>query len=136
MKKLILTLSLSLVLMASLSWAQEADEHTPDYCAKNNANVCAHLGHMSGLTSTTEGHFVVHVSKTEGFETQDMDVKLMMHMGHHSHGSAPVKLTQFAPNKYKVDNAWFVMTGLWSVDLTFKLNGQVYDISIPVEIKN
>lgn len=120
--------------LSQIAFAQ--DDHTPDYCAVNNIDVCAHAGHMENFTSQGESKFVVHVSKSFGKAVEQMDVKLMMEMGNgHSHGTAPVQLTQFAPNKFKVDKAYFVMSGQWTIQLFFKIDGQIYNILIPVVIK-
>lgn len=65
---------------------------------------------------------------------QNVKVDLWMQMGNHGHGSAPVQLTSLSNNKYKVENAWFVMKGEWQVRVDFEIAGQVYKLKLPVQI--
>ncbi len=48
---------------------------------------------------------------------------LSLGMGHHGHGSAPVKVTKIGTGRYRVEDAVFVMDGMWSIDLMIKQPG-------------
>lgn len=129
-------LAIAFVLSSLTLWANEDEGHTAEYCAVGATEVCAHLGHMEGFTSQVESHFVAHITKSLNTEVKDLKVELIMHMENgHSHGSAPVQVTEFGPNHFKVDQAYFVMAGRWVVELKFNIAGNDYLIEIPVDIK-
>ena len=131
MKKVLFVALLSLGIMAHAD-----DDHTPNYCSAVQTNVCAHLGHMTALNTRDEVQFVAHVMTPNDQQISDLKIDLWMDMGGHGHGSSPVTITQFGPNKYKVSEAYFVMTGTWLVRLTFNFNGQKQQINIPLQVQN
>ncbi len=108
-------------------------DHSETVCSKLDANVCAHLGHMTKLNSSDEVQFVSHVMTPANQPISDMKVDLWMpSMGH---GSSPVKLASIGVNKYKVSEAFFIMTGEWQVRMTFTFNKVKHQINIPVTVE-
>lgn len=134
MKKLILASLFVIGFSAQAQHAQD-DDHTPNYCSAVQTNVCAHLGHMTALNTTDEAQFVAHLLTPSDVQVSDLKIELWMDMGGHGHPGAPVTVTQFGVNKYKVTEAYFSMSGTWLVRLNFSFNGQKQQISIPLTIK-
>ena len=115
--------------------AQALDEtHSQVVCAANNSQICAHLGFLTALNTQTEAKFYAHITAPQGQEVKDLKVSLWMEMAGHGHGAAPVDVTSVEFNKYKVENAWFVMAGTWQVQLRFQIGSEAYLISIPVSV--
>lgn len=123
----------SAALMLSLpAFADNGHTHTPNVCSTKNPDVCAHLGIYGELKSTVANQFIVDIMTPDGSAFTNLKVVLWMpDMGH---GSSPVSLQDVGNNHYLVTNAWFVMTGQWTVKLNFDFNGENLDIEIPVEI--
>lgn len=134
MKKLVLA-SLFVVGLSVQAQQAQDDDHTPNYCSAVQTTVCAHLGHMTALNTTDEVQFVAHVMTPSDVQVTDLKVELWMEMGSHSHPGSPVTLTQFGVNKYRVTEAYFVMSGTWTVRLTFNFDGQKQQINIPLTVK-
>lgn len=127
MKTLIALLILSLL-------STQAVAHHDNHCSKNEIPACAHLMHEAPFTTTTEGEFIIHFA--ENVEVSDLKVVLWMNMSNgHGHGSAPVEIIELGHNMYRVQNAWFVMTGTWLVNISLTVNHQTHEISIPVQVK-
>jgi hypothetical protein len=124
---------LSAALMLSLpTFADNGHTHTPNVCSTKNPDVCAHLGIYGELKSSVANQFIVDIMTPDGSAFTNLKVVLWMpDMGH---GSSPVSLQDVGNNHYLVTNAWFVMTGQWTVKLNFDFNGENLDIEIPVEI--
>jgi len=121
-----------------LSLPTFAHEHSEELCSSLNPAVCAHLGFLTPLNSTSEGEFMVHV--TDPTPVQNLEVELWMEMeGGHGHGSAPVEWKAVGSNRFHVTNVWFVMLGVWQVRVSFDRpseNGmQRHHLSFPVMIK-
>lgn len=121
---------------ASASPATEAappnsHKHSQTVCVENDT-VCAHLGFMTPLNSSTEAKFMAHVMVNGDVEVKDWKVVLWMPaMGH---GSRPVTLTPMDKTKVKVEKAFFIMPGDWVVRLSFSIDAHAYQIEIPVNI--
>jgi hypothetical protein len=109
-------------------------DHSEDVCSTLNPAVCAHLGHMTKVNSTDEVQFVTHVMTPQNKAISNLKVDLWMQMGNHGHGSSPVKLTQFATNKFRVTEAYFVMTGQWLVRVSFDYENQTHKLAFPVTV--
>ena len=122
------------MMLSFVAMAHDGD-HSPDVCSALNPKVCAHLGHMTKLNSTDEVQFVAHVETPQNKAITNLKLDLWMQMGHHGHGSSPVKLTQLTTNKYRVTEAYFVMTGTWLVRLSFQFENQTHNIQIPVVVE-
>lgn len=69
-------------------------------------------------------------------QAQITDLKLVLWMPTHNHGSSPVDVNQVGVNKYHVTNAFFVMPGEWIVRATFEVAGKSHKLEIPVLIAN
>ena len=124
-------LAIGLVTFALNAFAAGDGDHSETVCSALDANVCAHLGHMTKLDSSSEVQFVAHVMVAQ--QVADMNVVLWMPaMGH---GSSPVKLTLTGLNYYQVSQAYFIMPGNWEVKMSFSLNGVKHQITIPVNVE-
>ncbi|MGZ3690492.1 MAG: FixH family protein [Pseudobdellovibrio sp.] len=124
-------IAVALLCFGLQAFAQDGGDHSQTVCSALDANVCAHLGHMTKLDSSGEAQFVAHVMVAQ--QVSDMSVVLWMpEMGH---GSSPVKLELFGLNKYKVTQAYFIMPGTWEVRLSFTLNGVKHNLAIPVNVE-
>lgn len=55
-------------------------------------------------------------------------------MGHHGHGSSPLKVTPLAPLEFDITQAYFVMKGLWQVRVSYTLGSVTERLIIPVMI--
>jgi hypothetical protein len=121
------------VISMFLGFSAFAEDHTPNFCSVKNENVCAHLGHFTGLTSSTEAQFMFHASTPNN--EQMTDLKLDLWMPDMGHGSAPLKFEEMDVNLYKVTNAYFMMSGEWLVRASFKLGETAHQIQIPVTVK-
>jgi hypothetical protein len=123
---------MSLFLFFSGFSAGAGDNHSANVCSVINAEVCAHLGHMTSFSSKAEVQFVAHIMAPQNQQVSDTQIDLWMpDMGH---GSSPLSVKQFGVNKYNVTKAYFVMSGLWLVRLKFSLAGEKHQIEIPVNI--
>lgn len=122
------------VLFSFVAVASDGD-HSEDVCSTLNTAVCAHLGHMTKVNSTDEVQFVTHVTTPQNKAISNLKVDLWMQMGNHGHGSSPVKLTQLATNKYRVTEAYFVMTGSWLVRVTFQYENQTHKLVFPITVE-
>jgi hypothetical protein len=121
---------LAILFIFNFAWA--SDDHSVEVCSTKNVNACGHIGHMSGMTSSGEAQFVVHLTIPDDVQVTDLNIVLWM--PEMCHGSSPVEFTQFGVNKYKVTQAFFVMPGNWVVRVNFKLEGEEHQIEIPIEI--
>jgi hypothetical protein len=123
---------LALFMLFSGFSAMADDNHSANVCSVKNAEVCAHLGHMTSFSSKAEVQFVAHIMVPQNQQVSDIKIDLWMpDMGH---GTSPVTVKQFAVNKYNVTKAFFVMSGLWLVRLKFSVGGEKHQIEIPVNI--
>ncbi|MFP5520210.1 MAG: FixH family protein [Bdellovibrionia bacterium] len=82
--------------------------------------VCALISFPAAPQVNVDSPFQLSFTDTEGnpVEPQGLFVDLWMDMGHHSHGSAPVKIEQKSPYEFVVSNVYFVMRGLWAIRVT------------------
>ncbi len=128
-------LLLVFVTIFAATFAQAAGhegEHSATVCSKLNANVCAHIGHMSGMTSATESQFVVHAMTPQNAAITLQSIDLWMpDMGH---GSSPLEIAQIDVNKYSIKKAYFVMPGAWLVRVKFAFEGSMHQLDIPMNI--
>ena len=121
------------LLIANFAFAE--GDHSEDVCSSVNPAVCAHLGHMTKVSTSEEVRFVAHVMTPQNAAITNFKLDLWMDMGGHGHGSSPVKITPFAVNKYRITDAYFVMAGRWLVRMTFDFEGQAHSIQIPVIVE-
>lgn len=127
-----------LVLMGVLgfnvfSYAQtEDDNHTPDVCTNASPQVCVHLGHFTAFNTTDEARFIVHIMTPQNVPVDHVAVDLWMPSA--GHGSSPVAVSQVDENHYRVQQAYFVMSGQWLVRVRFILEGVTYQLSVPVDV--
>ena len=112
--------------------------HTPEVCAANSRELCAHLGFKAEPNSTDATEFMLHfmpAASLDPKEIKNVAVSLWMDMGGHSHGSSPVTLKMIDFIRYTVSEAYFVMPGEWQVKVGFEYLGTAHEIVIPVEVK-
>lgn len=139
MKNILLTF-VSLFIYTNLSFAQQSTghEHSETICAKEEPQLCLHLGFHSNLNTEDPAEFMVHFTSPAAMvnEIGQLNVELWMDMGHgHGHGAPPVTLTKKAPGYYKVTDAYFMMAGTWIIQVKFDYKGQLLQINVPVTIK-
>ena len=123
----------SIFMLATLVFSASSfadGDHTPDVCSTADKEVCAHIGHMSGMKTKVEGKFLVHITapKIENF-------KMDLWMPDHKHGTSPVTVTPKGKNKFEITKAEFSMPGKWHARLTFDSNKKPHAIEIPLDIK-
>jgi hypothetical protein len=104
-------------------------------CTESEPIVCAEIVFVNTPNTTDEGEFSLVLNSSNHEVLQNVKVDLWMQMGNHGHGSAPLQLTNVADNTYKVENAWFVMTGKWQVRVDFTVAGQSLRLKLPVLIQ-
>jgi len=129
----ILTITAAIFLSLTVN-AQQLKEHkgihTPNVCVENT-NVCAHLMFPKAPNSSDESQFIVHFMTQETIK----NVNVMLWMPDMGHGSAPVTLNALDPVHYKISQAFFIMPGLWEVQVSFEINNELQQIKIPVNIQ-
>jgi|GEM_PF-2859983 hypothetical protein len=96
--------------------------------------LCANISSEVDFTTTSEGRFLLKLKATEGGDIQLNKVDLWMQMGHHGHGSSPLKVTLVSPLEYDITKAYFVMKGLWQVRVSYTQDGVSERLIIPVMI--
>jgi hypothetical protein len=129
-----LTVSLSFL---AIEPAHAHTHHTQDVCSVEQPAVCAHLGYDKEPNTADAWGFMLH------FQSPQLDpsllsqvaVKLWMDMGHHSHGSSPVSLTEKSQTHYLVEDAYFPMSGPWQVKVSFQYEGKKAELIVPVEVE-
>lgn len=124
-------------LLLSVVGYAEDHSHTPPVCAADQEEVCLHLGIHGDLIANQEVKFMVHflVANEVAAKLSDLTVELWMDMGEgHGHGSSPVTITEKAPGKYVVTDAYFLMAGEWQVKVGYNFEGQHHEIIVPVII--
>ena len=123
---------LSLAFIAvSISFA-DGGEHTADFCSPSDKKVCAHIGHMSGMKTKGEAEFMVDILLPK--EVSNFKVDLWM--PEHNHGTAPVVVSPYKTNKYKIKKALFTMAGKWHARLSFDQGKTTHKIEIPLTIND
>lgn len=95
---------------------------------------CANISSEADFTTATEGRFLLKIKTTESGDVQLNKVDLWMQMGHHGHGSSPLKVTPLAPLEFDITKAYFVMKGLWQVRVSYTLGQVTERLIIPVMI--
>lgn len=92
------------------------------------ANLCAQIKFVKDISRKYSSDFVLSFMKDgkKVLPTQELNIFLWMKMNGHEHGSTKVKLTKKA-DEYLVEDVWFLMTGLWHVNIELRQNGKVFD---------
>ena len=121
-------LILSLLILSLNSFAFEGR-----VCSQQTT-FCANISSDVDFTTTSEGRFLLKLKATEGGDLQLNKVDLWMQMGHHGHGSSPLKVTPLSALEYDITKAYFVMKGLWQVRVTYTQDGVTERLIIPVMI--
>jgi hypothetical protein len=110
---------------------KHGDDHTADVCSAADAKVCAHIGHMSGMTAKTDLSFLVHITAPKTVSGFTMD----LWMPEHGHGTNdPIVITPDSANKFKITKANFSMPGKWVARLSFDIDKTNHKIEIPLEV--
>lgn len=142
MKKTVLFLAslfTALSFQSALAHGEDSSEHNklcPVFFPL--ANICAQVEFTRGPVSDDEAQFLVkfydHASAHGEHVMVDpagLKVDLWMNMGHHGHGSSPVKVVKQSTGIYFVSEAYFVMPGRWTIRV-FSNNEQA---EFPVDVK-
>lgn len=129
-----------MILSSGYSFAQQMSghEHSDTICAKEEPQLCLHLGFHSELNTEDAAEFMVHFTSPAAMVNQigQLNVEMWMDMGEgHGHGAPPVTLTKKAPGYYKVTDAYFMMAGTWIIQVKFDYNGKLVQINVPVTIQ-
>lgn len=103
------------------------------------ADVCAEVEFTKGPFDGDESQFLVRFFDHKSahgehvmVDPQNLKIDLWMNMGNHGgHGSAPVKIVKQAQGVYFVSEAYFVMSGRWSV--RFFVDGEQADLIVDVK---
>jgi hypothetical protein len=106
--------------------------------------LCAHLEFLNPPVKSTSNAFVVTFTKLNSTATKtgpleipfgEVDVVLMMNMGHHGHGTSPVTVNTYGDGVYYVTKGNFTMPGSWEVRLSITGLRGGDDVSIPVTVR-
>lgn len=124
MKSLIIALALAL---SAPSFANVCSQAT---------KVCVNYQAETTFTTGQEGRFQLFLESSDEKEVSLVKADLWMQMGHHGHGSSPLKITQIAPGHFDVTKAYFVMKGTWQIRVTYAQEGQQETLIIPVTIRD
>lgn len=92
------------------------------------ANLCAQMKFVKDISRKHSSDFVLTFTKDgkKVLPTQELNIFLWMKMNGHEHGSTKVKLTKKA-DEYLVEDVWFLMTGLWHVNIELRQDEKVFD---------
>lgn len=124
-----------LIFSAFVSAQGFAQSAVQKVCTSYSSDTCMSVKFMEEPNSVDEAKFQLKIWSPNNEVAQNVGLDLWMQMGNHGHGSAPVQLTSIADNNYHVENAWFVMKGEWQLRVSFEIAGQVYQLKLPVQIK-
>lgn len=103
-----------------------------------SADLCAEILFQKGPTEGDESQFLVkfyeHTSAHGDHvmvDPQNLKIDLWMNMGHHGHGSSPVKIVKQDVGVYFVSEAYFVMSGRWDVRLFANGEQAAFSVDVP-----
>lgn len=107
-------------------------------CSKQASTVCVELRSVKQFNTKDEGKFVLEVKGLAASQIRKVRVDLWMDVctTNSAHGSAPVAITSISPNQYRIENAWFVMPGMWLIKTIVETNSGNLLIEVPVFIAN
>lgn len=139
--KLIGSIILGLALIiAGLLFSANARAHADAACPVyfKTADLCASVEFTKGPSDSEESQFLVKFyehasahSEHTMVDPQNLKVDLWMNMGHHGHGSGPVKVVKQDQGTYFVSEAYFVMSGRWQIRLF--VNGEKGEFNVDVK---
>lgn len=98
--------------------------------------VCVDYQTDRDFSTNQEGRFQLFLTSSDQKDVGLVKADLWMQMGHHGHGSSPLKITQMAPGHFDVTKAYFVMKGTWQIRVTYAQEGQQETLIIPVTIRD
>jgi hypothetical protein len=129
--------SFLLATLVQVPLAAAHTHHSDEICSANQPAVCAHLGYELEPNASDEWKFMLHFQSPtlDSALLSNVAVKLWMDMGHHSHGSSPVTVTQKDPVHFLVEEAYFPMRGPWQIKVNYSYDGQSGELVIPVIVK-
>jgi len=122
---------IALTLLSSLALA--ADKH--DGVCSEATKVCAVYHTDAPFTTSGESRFSLFLTASDQTEVTLVKADLWMQMGHHGHGSAPLKITPLAAGEFDVTNAYFVMKGTWQIRVTYQQGATRETLVIPVTVR-
>lgn len=125
---------LFLVIVTLLSFSGVVSAAEEGICSQST-KVCASYHTEIPFTTKQEGRFSLFLKSSDQKEVTFVKADLWMQMGSHGHGSAPLKITPVAPNEFDITKAHFVMKGAWQIRVTYKQDGVLETLIIPVMIK-
>ncbi|KHD89656.1 MAG: serine protease spb1 [Bdellovibrio sp. ArHS] len=127
-------------IIAGLLYSANARAHVEATCPVyfQTADLCAAIEFTKGPFHGEESQFLVkfyehHSAGSEPvmIDPQNLKVDLWMNMGHHGHGSGPVKVVKQDQGTYYVSEAYFVMAGRWQIRLF--VNGEKAEFNVDVK---
>ncbi|MGE3610572.1 MAG: FixH family protein [Bacteriovoracaceae bacterium] len=127
------SLLLGTLLAVSLSsWASVEKS----VCSQTS-QVCASIKSDLDFSSEdeVENRFELTLNSKDGKKAELVKIDLWMQMGHHGHGSSPLKVTAVSEGVYDITKAYFMMRGTWQVRVTYKLEGAQETLIVPVIAK-
>jgi len=135
-KMLALFFTLGALFAVSSAGAVERSTACPIPFSQNN--LCADIEFAKGPFNGDESQFIVRfftagsaAGERNFVDAQNLKVDLWMNMGHHGHGSSPVKVVHQSTGTYYVSEAYFVMAGRWNIRLF--VNGEQSDLLVDVK---
>jgi hypothetical protein len=117
--------------------AQAHSHHTESACSNELTDVCAHLGYNVEPNPSDPWIFMLHFQSPnlDPSQLKQVSVSLWMDMGHHSHGSSPVTVSEKTPTHFLVQDAFFPMSGAWQVKVSFLYQGKNGDLIVPIMVQ-
>lgn len=148
MKKMALVVStIIMTFLAGNSFAQNHENQGPGHSGDHHklcpiflpiSDVCAQIEFTKGPFNGDESQFIIKFFEHQSahgehvmVDPQNLKIDLWMNMGHHGHGSSPVKIVKQDRGVYYVSEVYFVMPGRWSI--RFFGNGEKTEL--PVDVK-
>ena len=125
---------LTLVLLFTFA-SQAHDFHTPNYCNPQIKNFCAHLGYTSEPKINEAFEFVVDLVTTREMLATVQSVNVELFMPDMGHGTSPVQVKRLDQKHFQVSDAYFVMPGMWSVNIEVVTTEGPVTIAIPFNVK-
>ncbi|MGE9744101.1 serine protease spb1 [Bdellovibrio bacteriovorus] len=119
---------------ATVSAQQSAD--CPLYFP--GSELCASVEFAQAPTESADSPFVLkvydHTSTASApalVDPAQMKVDLWMNMGHHGHGTSPVKIEKQEVGTFLISEAYFVMPGKWLIRVW--INGEKSEMTVVVK---
>lgn len=141
-----IALSILIAAVLNLNTAQACEEHAgknppaanpacPVYFEQSKT--CLSIEFTKGPFANEESQFIAKFFQVGAdnsitmIEPQNLKMDLWMSMGHHGHGSSPLKIVRQGLGEYYISEAYFVMNGTWSIRTTVNNELKEFKVVIP-----